>query len=94
MTAADLTIWNDVKTIDSSVLRSNWKMATDYVTETCKPLIVKTRNVATYVLLDIDEYEDMLSARRPGYKEEIAKSRAQIKKGEVYSFEDVFGKIK
>ena len=94
MTAADLVTWNNIKTIDSSDLRNNWKLATSYVKETCKPLIVKTRNLASYVILDIDEYEDMLSAARPGYKEDIAESRAQFKRGEFVTMDELFAKIK
>ena len=96
-TLANTSVWStfkDLKSIDSSVLRQNWKEAANYVSETAMPLIVKTRNAASHVILDIDEYEDMLSAKRPEYLADIAESRAQHKRGEVYSFEDVFGKIK
>ena len=44
-------------------------------------------------IVDLDKLEDLLAASDPKYLESIAEAREQIKKGEVYSFEEVFGNL-
>jgi len=41
-------------------------------------------------IFDIDEFEDWLELNNPKYLASIKEAREQYKKGEVYSFEEVF----
>jgi prevent-host-death family protein len=81
------------KTIQSSELRSSFKSALSHVTKNKKPLIITERGIPTSVLVSIDEYEDYLSARDPEFVASIKKSRIEHKKGNVFGFNDVFGKL-
>jgi len=83
-----------IKTINTTNLRNNLKEATTYVRESKKPLIITERGVPTSVLVDIDEYEDYLESRNKEYVASVKKSREQIKKGEVFTIDEVFGSIK
>jgi prevent-host-death family protein len=83
-----------IKTINTTNLRNNLKEATTYVRKSKKPLIITERGVPTTVLVDIDEYEDYLESRNNEYVASVKKSREQIKKGEVFTIDEVFGSIK
>jgi len=83
-----------IKTINTTNLRNNLKEATTYVRESKRPLIITERGVPTTVLVDIDEYEDYLESRNREYVASVKKSREQIKKGEVFTMDEVFGSIK
>ena len=82
-----------IKTINTTNLRNNLKEATSYVRESKKPLIITERGVPTSVLVDIDEYEDYLEGRNTEYIVSVKKAREQIRKGQVFSMDDVFGSI-
>lgn len=82
-----------IKTIQSSELRSSFKSALNHVTKTKKPLIITERGIPTSVLVSIDEYEDYLSAHDPKFVASIKVARAEHKKGNVFAFNDVFGKL-
>ena len=83
-----------IKTIDSTVFRSNFKSTFDMVKKSKKPLIIKQRNVPSFVLVDIDEYEDYLDSINKDLQKHVKEAREQIKKGQVFLFEDVFENIK
>jgi prevent-host-death family protein len=83
-----------IKTINTTNLRNNLKEATTYVRESKKPLIIPERGVPTSVLVDIDEYEDYLESRNKESVASVRKSREQIKKGEFFTMDEVFGSIK
>ena len=83
-----------IKTIDSSVLRANFKDAMTHIKTSKKPLIIKQKGVSTAVLIDIDEFEDYLSSKDKTLIEDIKKSRKEHAKGEVFDMGDVFADIK
>ena len=82
-----------IKTINTSKLRSHFKDAMAHVKESKRPLVITERNIPTAVLLDIDEFEDVLSARDKEYLKSIKKARAEYAKGEVFDMNDVFADI-
>ena len=82
-----------IKTINTTSLRNNLKEAMSYVRESKKPLIITERGVPTSVLVDIDEFEDYLESRNTEYIVSVKKAREQIRKGQVFSMDDVFGSI-
>ena len=52
-----------IKTINSTKFRNNFKDTMDHVRRSKSPLIITERDVPTAILIDIDEYEDMLSGK-------------------------------
>ena len=82
-----------IKTIDSSVLRANFKDAMSHIKTSKKPLIIKQKGVSTAVLIDIDEFEDYLSSKDKEFLASIKKARSEYSKGQVFNMEDVFAGI-
>lgn len=82
-----------IKTIGATELRNNLKEALGQLKKSKKPLIITERGIATSVLVNIDEYEDYLSERNVAFVSSVKKAKAEIAKGAVFSFDDVFGKI-
>ncbi|OGL35043.1 hypothetical protein A3F65_01735 [Candidatus Saccharibacteria bacterium RIFCSPHIGHO2_12_FULL_47_16b] len=80
------------KTISASKLRNNLADALDSISDD-EVLIVTRRGKKERAIVDLDKLEDLLAASDPKYLESIAEAREQIKKGEVYSFEEVFGNL-
>lgn len=82
-----------IKTIDSTILRNNLSDAIKEVNRTGQPLVINHRRLAKAVLMDIGEYEDYLASQDPEYRKIIAKSRAEVKAGEVTPFEEIYTKV-
>jgi prevent-host-death family protein len=82
-----------IKTIQASKLRSDLKSALGHVKKTKEPLVITERGVPTSVLVSIDEYEDHLAVQDPAIVAAVKRAREESKRGDVFSFEDVFGKI-
>ncbi len=82
-----------IKTINSTKFRNNFKDTMDHVRRSKKPLIITERDVPTAILIDIDEYEDMLSGKDKGYLKSINQARTQYVKGDVLDISDVFADV-
>lgn len=80
------------KTISASKLRNNLADALDSISND-EVLIVTRRGKKERAIVDLDKLEDLLAASDPEYLKSIAEAREQIKKGEVYTFEEVFGDL-
>ncbi|OVE79312.1 hypothetical protein BVY00_00590 [bacterium G20] len=80
------------KTISASKLRSNLADALDSISDN-EVLIVTRRGKRDRAIIDLDNLEDILAVQNPKYVKSIAEAREQIKKGEVYTFEEVFGDL-
>lgn len=81
------------KTIDATSLRNN-------LSDTLKSLkkddilLIRSRGKLTgKVIIDDDLFEDLLSLTNKKYLADIRKSRDEIKKGDSYSFDEVFGDV-
>lgn len=81
-----------IKTISSTKLRNNLSDALDSLTNE-DVLVVSRRGKANKAIVDLDMLEDLLAANNPEYLKEIELSRAEAKRGEVFTIEDVFGGI-
>jgi len=80
------------KTISASKLRNNLADALDAVNRD-DVLIVTRRGKKDHAIVDLDKLEDLLTASDPEYLKSIVEAREQIKKGEVHTFEEVFGNL-
>ena len=80
------------KTIDGT---SVWNGMADAMKEVNggQTLLVKRQGKLEAELIDLDTYEDLLAASKPSNLETIKDARAQYAKGDVLSFDEVFGDI-
>lgn len=65
----------------------------DHVKNSKKPLVITERDIPSAVLIDIDEYEDLLSGKDKEFLISIKNARAQYTKGQVFDMTDVFADI-
>ena len=79
-------------TISTSKLRDNIAAALDSV-EGNNILIVTRRGKPEKAIVDLDEYEDLLAASNPAYLEKIRQAREEVKRGEVFTMDEVFGDL-
>ena len=79
------------ETISSTKLRANLKNALTYVKESKKPLIITERGHDTTVLIDVDEYEDLLMYQDKEFMDGLRRSIKEHKEGttKTYSLEEV-----
>ncbi len=82
-----------IKTVTVTSLRENLNSAMDHVKSSKRPLIVTERGVPTTVLIDIDEFEDYLTAKDKDFIASIKKARTQYLKGNIFDMADVFAGI-
>jgi prevent-host-death family protein len=82
-----------IKTINSTKFRSNFKDTMDHVKKSKMPLIITERDVPTAVLIDIDEYEDSLSAKDKVFVASIKKARKEYKDGKVFDMQELFADV-
>jgi prevent-host-death family protein len=82
-----------IKTINATKLRNNFKESMDHVKESKQPLMITERAVPTAVLIDIDEFEDLLSAKDKGFLASIKRARKEYAKGNVVSMNELFEDI-
>jgi prevent-host-death family protein len=82
-----------IKTINATKFRNNFKDTMDHVKKSKKPLIITDRDVPSAILIDIDEYEDLLLGKDKEYLTSIKNARAQYAKGNVLDMSDVFAEV-
>jgi len=80
------------KTISASKLRTSLADALNALSKD-DILIITRRGKNEKAVVDIDRLEDLLATSDPEYLKSIREAREQYKKGEVFSFEEVFGGI-
>lgn len=82
-----------IKTINVTKFRNNFKDTMDHVKKSKKPLIITDRDVPSAILIDIDEYEDLLTGKDKEYLASIKNARLQYEKGSVLTMTDVFADV-
>ncbi len=82
-----------IKTINATKLRNNFKESMLHVKNTKSPLVITERDIPTAVLIDIDEYEDMLSTKDKEFLVSIKKARLEYIQGNVFNMQDVFADV-
>lgn len=81
------------QTIDSTDLRNNLS-ATINALGKDDILFIKSRGKLTgKAIIDDELLEDLLLLRDNGYVASIAAARNEIKRGDVYTFDEVFGDV-
>jgi len=81
------------KTIDTTDLRNNLS-ATIKSLGKDDILFIKSRGKLTgKAIIDDELLEDLLLLRDSKYVNDIAKARDEIKRGDVYTFDEVFGDV-
>ena len=81
------------KTIDTTELRNNLA-ATLNAVQKDDIVFIKSRGKLTgKAIIDDELLEDLLLLGDGDYIASIAKAREQIKRGEVYTFDEVFGDV-
>ena len=81
------------KTIDTTDLRNNLS-ATIKAVGKDDIVFIKSRGKLTgKVIIDDDLLEDLLLLNDSEYIASISKARYEIKKGDVYTFDEVFGDV-
>ncbi len=78
--------------ISSTKLRNNLSAAFKKVSGD-KYLLVSHRGKIKSAIVDIDMLEDVLELSDSKYLKSIREAREQYKRGEYYTFEEVFGNI-
>lgn len=78
--------------VNATTLRDNLKDTLDEVKKKDYLLVAKRGEIIS-AIVDIDYFEDLLAATSPKYIESIKRAREDIKKGRVYTLEEVFGEI-
>lgn len=81
-----------IKTIDATDLRNHLSDALQSVHDG-ETLLVKKRGKLQAAVVDLDQYEDLLAASDPKNVQAIKKARAEYERGDVLSFDEVFGDI-
>jgi PHD/YefM family antitoxin component YafN of YafNO toxin-antitoxin module len=82
------------KTIDTTELRNNLSTTIKSLGKD-DILFIKSRGKLTgKVIIDDDILEDLLMLKDSDYIKAIAAAREEVKRGEVYTFDEVFGDIR
>ncbi len=80
------------KTIRSSTLRDNLAEVLEATKKGDKYLVTKNGEPVAG-MVDLGLFEDLLGLSSPNYLKSIKEAREQVKKGQVYSHEEVFKDI-
>lgn len=80
------------KTISTSDLRDNLAEALNAAKDK-NILVVTRRGKAEKAIVDLDELEDLLAASDPEYLASIKEARAEVKRGDLFTMDDVFGDL-
>lgn len=81
------------KSIESTKLRNNLSAAIDEVNKKKDFLIVTKNGEPVAGVVNLDLLEDIEAANSSSFIASIKEAREQVKRGEVYTHEEVFGDI-
>jgi len=79
--------------VSTTTLRGNLAEAIKHVGKKKDYLLVTKGGKVKSALVDIDFFEDLLALKSKKYVESVRKARSEVKKGEVFSHEEVFGDL-
>lgn len=79
--------------VTNTILRNNLADALALVEKKKDYVLVSNRGKIKSAIVNIDMLEDLLALANPKYLEDIKEARKNIENGELYTFEEVFGKI-
>lgn len=81
------------KTIDTTDLRNNLSATLEAVGKNDIVFIKSRGKLTGKAIIDDELLEDLLSLQDSAYIASIAKARKEIKQGDVYTFDEVFGDV-
>ena len=81
------------KSIESTKLRNNLSSAISEINEKKDFLIVTKNGEPVAGVVNLDLLEDIEAANSKAFIKSIKEAREQVKRGEVYTHEEVFGDI-
>ncbi|PIS21684.1 hypothetical protein COY33_01390 [candidate division WWE3 bacterium CG_4_10_14_0_2_um_filter_42_7] len=84
---------NVMNTITTTILRNNLADVIEEVSNKKDYLFVAKKGKITSALVDIDFFEDLLALSSKKLHNHIKKARKEFKGGEIFSHEDIFGKL-
>ena len=79
--------------VSSTVLRNNLSDTLQEVEKKKEYLLIAKKGQISSALVNIDLFEDLLALSNKKYLASIKKAREEIKKGESFTFEEVFGEL-
>ena len=80
--------------IQASTLRNNLAGVLSVVEKKSKDyLLITKKGSPSAALVNLDFFEDLLALASPKYLKSIKEAREQIKKGEFFSHDEVFGEL-
>lgn len=82
-----------MNTVTSTILRNNLADTLDLVENKKDFILISSRGKIKSAIVNIDMLEDLLALANSKYKKDIEDARKNIEKGEVYPFDEIFGKI-
>jgi prevent-host-death family protein len=81
------------KVVKASDLRNHLSDVLDSVMGENRYILIARKNEVDAVIVDIDFFEELLASLSPKYVKSIKEARRDFKKGDVFSHEEVFGKL-
>lgn len=80
--------------VQSTTLRNNLSDVLKTV-ETQKPdyLLIAVKQKLRAALVNLDLFEDLLALASPAYLKSVKEARSQVKKGAVFTHDQVFGEL-
>lgn len=79
--------------VNSTVLRNNLADVLKEVNKNRDFFLVAKKGKITSAIVNIDLFEDLLALTNKEYVKSIKKARAEYKKSDVFTHEDVFGEV-
>jgi len=79
--------------VTTTTLRNNLADVIKEVKNKKDYLLVAKRNKISSALVNIDLFEDLLALASKDYLDSIKKARKEYEKGEIFTHEEVFGKV-
>ena len=81
------------KIVQSSNLRNHLSDVLDSLSSKQKYFLIARNQEIDAAIVDIDFFEELLASLSPEYRKSIKEARKNFEKGEMFSHEDVFGKL-
>ncbi len=81
------------KVLQASDMRNHLSDVLNSLSGKEKYLLISRNREIDAAIVDIDFFEELLASLSPQYRKSIQKARSNFKKGEVFTHEEVFGKL-
>ncbi len=82
-----------IKVINATNLRSNLSEALDDVVASREPTLVRRRSHADVALVSVEMLEELMELHDPEYVKSIQAAREDVKQGNTFSYDEVFGQL-